>query len=38
MSESVGGAATTYAYTAKSNQLAAVTANRAQQAIGYDKA
>ena len=38
MSESVGGAPTTYAYTPKSNQLSAVTANGAQQAIAYDKA
>ena len=38
LSESVAGAPTAYAYTAKSNQLSAVTANGAQQAIGYDKA
>ena len=38
MSESMSGAATAYAYTAKSNQLSTVTAGGVKQAIGYDKA
>ncbi len=38
MTESVSGAPTTYAYTAKSNQLSAVTSGGVTQSIGYDKA